>query len=508
MRKGYSRAAIVVAVAGVLAVGCPHVATAQPARGTVRVGARTQDPAGGPAWAVRSWRPAERRGGDTVVRTDRCAQIGRVTGGGLARTFADGRSIRLGYDDRTTCGSLRGNEDSLVLDIERLVDRPGSLAARPVRTVVGGLAPVGVRALNLNVNGVPRELPIDSSSRAFLAVLDGSVRRSDLVLQFEPGDSEPGTIDFGRGPDYRRLVPGTVKRELMAPNPTGGRQLALVGYSELGSERPRKLVHRCLEPATIVGGEAGVYQPRFGSFLESPSLENSAFFTPTPERSAAWAPALPPAGSIGSCLDGPGRKAAFEAVGAKRFSPSLVVVQGFAPPGTTSLRAQGQGVRAAAPALAPDGAFLVGVRSRLRFGERLRLVARTRGGRRRRYDIALGPRDRKTSWSSWQVRGRGRLLDVRWTGGFEPFSGVRVRARRRVVVTVFEREPPDFSADGTGFASPAIAIEKCVTVRLRKPLGRRAVVDGATGRRRRSRPPGLHRARRCYSERPPHKLSR
>ena len=87
------------------------------------------------------------------------------------------------------------------------------------------------------------------------------------------------------------------------------------------------------------------------------------------------------------------------------------------------------------------------------------------------------------AWERYETRGRGRLLRIRWLGGFEPFAHLELRERRRrLTVTIHELFPPA----GASYASADIAIAKCVEVRLRRPLGKRAVIDGHARERRRA----------------------
>ena len=481
---------MVVLVAGTGAAGAASAQEAVP--GTVAVGARTADPEGGPDWALRSWRPRPARGERDAPR-ERCVQAGRLVDGELVRRFARGgqRVLRLGA--RTVCGSLAGL-DYLPLVHEGLVDDPHSSDPRPARMIIGGLVPRSVGRVVLIVRGAALPLAVDGAG-AFLAVLPGDVRRAELALRLE-GRRRARVLDFGRGGGVSgRLEEGSLATELTVPDPRGGRPLALVGYRlEVDTVRgPR--TERCTEPARIVAGEVGPYEPRWGSFLDAPSLVSSVGFED------AWAPLAPPAPTIGSCtyaLD-PFGQGPIAAVGVKRFAQRLAILHGILAPGVARLEVAGPGAAQPPPAVAPSGAFLVPLPSAGRLGERVLVTAQLRDGRRHTESVALGPWDRSAPWTSWSPLRHGRVLEVRWTGGFEPFSSVKVReGRSRIVVRVRERFPPAFNPAGVPHASAGIAIAKCVRFRLGAPLGAREVVDGATGRRRpRGRQPPRDQ-KRCH----------
>jgi hypothetical protein len=464
--------------------------------GTVAVGARTADPEGGPDWAVRSWRPRPSRG-ERGARTVRCAQVGRLADGDLVRRFAGGRERLLRLGERTVCGSLE-DLDYFPLVLERLVDDPRGPDPRPVRTVIGGLAPRTVERVVLTVRGATRRLAVDDT-RAFLAVLPGDIRRVDLALRLE-GERGRRVLEFRSGAGVGgRIEEGSVVTELTVPNPQGGRPLALVGYAWRVKTVRGPRSERCTEPARVVAGEVGPYEPRWGSFLDAPSLVGSPWFE------GAWAPLAPPATTIGSCTyaldpfaDGP-----IAAIGVKRFARGLAIVHGILAPDVERLEVAGPGAARPAPAVAASGAFLVPVAASWRLGERVRLRAHLRDGQTHSGSVALGPQDRHVRWRRWRPLRDGRILEVHWIGGFEPFSGVQVHeGRRRVRVRLLERFPPAFDPAGVPYGSAAIAISKCVRFRLQAPLGSRQVVDRTTGRPRPRADSSPRAARRCHRARP------
>jgi hypothetical protein len=89
----------------------------------------------------------------------------------------------------------------------------------------------------------------------------------------------------------------------------------------------------------------------------------------------------------------------------------------------------------------------------------------------------------KVSWHRAAARSSDpSLLCVIWTSGGEPPARVDVdEGTDAVTVTLYERERPDRSADGTPIAYAPVAVTRHVDVRLDEPLGERAVIDGSTG---------------------------
>jgi hypothetical protein len=382
---------------------------------------------------------------------------------------------------RTVCGSVAGRGARGLLILERLVDDPLLPEPRIARTIVAGLAPRGTTAVVLVVSGVERRLAVSRRTGAYLAILPGSSRRRDLLLRIE--GRRRLVFDFARGSDSRTaFLADTVRTELTAPDPFGGRRLALVSYRVVPETvfGPREAT--CTEPGRLVAGEAGPYDPAWGSFLDAPTRVWEGSFADF------WPPAAVVPDQVGSCtvaldpeIDGP-----IEALGVKRFARRLVVVHGLLAPSVARLEVGDErGAHARAPVVSPGRAFLVPVESTGRFGARITLTAVLSSGARGARTVFLGPHGVPARWRSWEPRDGGRVLRVRWIGGFEPFLRVRARERGRTVTVVVEqRHQPDFDARGIRSVILDIGIPKCVDVRLRRPLGGRRVADGADGARR------------------------
>ncbi|GAA0941047.1 hypothetical protein GCM10009560_52740 [Nonomuraea longicatena] len=86
---------------------------------------------------------------------------------------------------------------------------------------------------------------------------------------------------------------------------------------------------------------------------------------------------------------------------------------------------------------------------------------------------------RKVAWISAKPVDRGRKVKLVWWSGVEPctvLDRVQVRqTRSKVTITLFEGTP----AKAKNTACIAIAVQKTTTVRLKAPVGRRTLVDGA-----------------------------
>ena len=438
--------------------------------GTLAVGARAADPEGGREWAVRTYRP---RGGGRAFgyfgrRPVQCLQAGRLEagrleGGRLLRTFASGDERVLRPGDRSVCVPTdQINDVDPPLAVERLTDDP-AVPRRFVRTVVAGIAPADVTGVTLTVRGEPRAVTIESATRSYLAVLDGSVRRADLALRFARTEGRRDVvIDFATGTEHT-LSPGSVRRGPEVADPLGGPPFAVLGYGVGGRGGT------CAEAGRVIAGEVGPYEARYGSFLDAPTLGGLAQFV---DR---WAPTGPAPGVTGDCGDPRDREMQFRV---QRFDDRVAVVQGLAGARVRAIEIRGPG-RKTFPVALEAGLLVGAVPSDGILNERIRVVATLTGGRRVVRPIALGPEDVATRWHSYERRGGGRVLRIRWDSRRTPFSGARVARRgRSVAVTILERYPPVFSDDGFALGLQDIGITKCVDIVLPRALRGRPVVAG------------------------------
>jgi hypothetical protein len=198
-----------------LAAPTHAAAPPKPVAGSVAIGATAADPDGGPPWAVRSWRPRPSERFDERATT-RCLQVGRLVGDRLVRRRG-GQAMRpLRFAERSACGGLGPLEEGSSVIVERLVDDPTAPDPVLARTIVAGAVQSGVREIELTAAGVRHTPAIESRTRTFLAVLDGRVRRSDLVLRTR-GTGGTRTLDLGGGAGD--FVPGSARHALTLPDP-------------------------------------------------------------------------------------------------------------------------------------------------------------------------------------------------------------------------------------------------------------------------------------------------
>jgi hypothetical protein len=87
-----------------------------------------------------------------------------------------------------------------------------------------------------------------------------------------------------------------------------------------------------------------------------------------------------------------------------------------------------------------------------------------------------------TRWQRCEPSDAG--VKIVWFTGICPLERVDVHeSPERVTITLSERHPPAFAEGGAPRFVLAVGYIRCVEVPLAAPLGRREVIDGATGRR-------------------------
>ncbi len=470
---------VLAGVSAVLALAAPPpwpgaepVPDPVPLAGSVHIGAVTRDPDGGAPWAVRSWRMARQSG--SGYKHPGCLQVGRRAGDGLVR----GARV-LGFGDRAACGAYDEHElDGTPIVIERLVADPAAAAPKLWRTVAAGLVERDVRRVELTVRGRARRLRVDRVDGSWLAVLDGHVKRSDLVIRYRFAHGRPRTYDLvhgtGQGYSHDHVVPGTVHRRLTIPDPAGGLPFALVTWREV-SQNGRQL---CVQAGRVVDGEVGDYEPAWGSFLDAPTALDQT------ELSGAFLPA-----GIGPVhTDGCGDSGeaygilGLSALRLQRPAPGVVVATGMLGHAAKSVAFAVAG-RPARVARAGNGAFIAAFASTGAPDETVELTVRRASGKRRSGPIPLGVTSERVPWGSYEVLDGGRTLRLRWTGGTEPPTAVEgAVAADRVSVAVRERRDPAFADDGIGIGYDDVGISRCVDVALPEPLGARPVIDLTSGK--------------------------
>ena len=141
-----------------------------PGPAELAAGARAADPAGGPAWAVRTY----------VSRTGRlCAERGRVAAGEFGDLGEEGRLEPRPAGPTGVCADP--GRDPVVA----AVDRVAAHGAAPARTVVFGASLRRPARAVLRPEGAPElELPIGARG-SFIAVLPGLREPATLPLAVE-----------------------------------------------------------------------------------------------------------------------------------------------------------------------------------------------------------------------------------------------------------------------------------------------------------------------------------
>jgi hypothetical protein len=141
--------------------------------GTVRTSGPIADPAGGPAWVLRTFvsRPQRPlRDGRRAFRRLSCFAVGRVADGVVRRPNAAGDGPVLTLDDRTANCVQPVRPERIPADVTSYATGTTEYAPRIGRFVVSGTVPTATRLELLGARGGPRAVPVGPGG-AFLAVL-------------------------------------------------------------------------------------------------------------------------------------------------------------------------------------------------------------------------------------------------------------------------------------------------------------------------------------------------
>jgi hypothetical protein len=435
----------------------------------VRLGSRVRVAGSGGTWVVRSWRQLAR--GSYPPATEGCLQVGQLSGPRLVRNVY-GRERVMRIRDRSVCGStvLRANQpvdpEIAPILVERLLHRSGAGALAFAPTIVAGILPTGIRGVVLDAAGRRVPVAVSGDTRAFLAVLLGSVRRRDLKLAFLRSSGRQ-VVDFGSGRTGAGGVSPIVKGSLQTPiviNDAGVTPPpALVIYRVREATVHGSQTEPCAEPARLIAGEPGDYNAGWADFLDAPTLVG------LPEFNDSWVPSGPTASSIDSCLNGidDSGDGPVGGLGVQRITARLVAVHGFLAPRVTGLQVIARsGQRSDAVIDPASRAFLVVVSSTGDVGDQLRLTAIGGHPKTRAQTVALGDQ-RLPQPFRYQLRDRRRTIYVSWDGGGQPFAGADVaQSGDHFRVSVLDLFPPDFAPDGTPYG---IAVDRDVFLRQRRP---------------------------------------
>jgi hypothetical protein len=203
-------------------------------RGSVEIVETIEDPDGGPAWAIRTYR-AERR---TITRPARtlddyafrqaylCVEFGRVLNGRFGWVYGD-RRFRpyepTAVDQLTQCTSRKRPKETHRRDT--IAQFPSPSEPEIVRGAVWGMVAPGTRSATL-VRGPGGAQRLELHDGAYLALIDPSVPRDDLRLVFRLAGGRIDTTRVDRVPRLRgrpdEPIRGTERIEARAPDPAGG----------------------------------------------------------------------------------------------------------------------------------------------------------------------------------------------------------------------------------------------------------------------------------------------
>ncbi len=198
-----------------------------PISGTVRETLHASDPAGGPEWALRSWRglpnPRANFGGGYHPSRFVCLQVGAREGGRLLelRPGLAPLSLEVGREGGADVGGC--NEPAYIakhgpmMQVVSYTGHPYAYAPTPMRTVVSGLLPADASHPLLLGAGSPRVLRTDAN-HAFLVVLPG--RYWDAPLRVSV--SEHGRTIEPSAASTLSVPPTLTVPQARAPDPDGG----------------------------------------------------------------------------------------------------------------------------------------------------------------------------------------------------------------------------------------------------------------------------------------------
>jgi hypothetical protein len=211
-----------------LAAGKAFPAFEIPLQSSVRETLRAADPAGGAAWALRSWQalpsPHANFGGGPAPARFTCIQVGVDRGGTLVEPRVGSPPQPLAVGEETPgSGGARCNAPKDLLRIgymlqdESYLDDPYTYAPRPTRTVLSGELPAAATDPVLLGVGPPRRLSVDAN-HGFLVVLPGRDWGTSPHITYRLHGRTAGTGRSLRFP----LGAGPFIAQARAPDPDGG----------------------------------------------------------------------------------------------------------------------------------------------------------------------------------------------------------------------------------------------------------------------------------------------
>ncbi len=232
-------------------------------KSTLRETLQAADPAGGPPWALRSWRalpnPRADFGANSKPSSFLCTQTGVLSHHRLLQPRT-GLPLSAGADYGLDGGCNSPSDLARLGPLAQTVTdvaNPFAYAPRPLRTVVSGLLPLRATDPLLLGAGAPRPLAVDAN-HAFLAVLPGRFWDAPLRISVRVG--------------VRTIVRSAVEGpggaapsvpQARAPDPGGG---APFGFAATGS---------AAAIGRIVDGRLATIEPRLATLHAGPSSWSS-----------------------------------------------------------------------------------------------------------------------------------------------------------------------------------------------------------------------------------------
>jgi hypothetical protein len=258
-----------------------------------RIAVRANDPAGGPAWAVKVFdadrvkleRSARSLTGAKVIGRDRCVQLGRVQGDDFGWVFGDGRFRRVETEEQLMQCMPRQWRKPMAQFTSALAITDPAAPKLTAGVVWGWLED----APSVTVSGTEgADGPAPSSGGVFLRV--AGPRARPLAAARAQGGGQTVELEAGGVPEhlagrFPTIVAGTERVEAPAPDPMGGPRYG-VAVAETREGVP------CVAGAThVVEGRSGSADLRLGRFAESVLTDvqcRPLTAKPTAERPCDW----------------------------------------------------------------------------------------------------------------------------------------------------------------------------------------------------------------------------
>jgi hypothetical protein len=152
-----------------------------PQNGTEAIGARAEDPAGGPGWAVRRY---------TSTSGAACVEVGRYDGETFGVVDASGALTPQPLGVGATCGEL--DQDAALVAVNRYAAREG----QPARTVLFGRSDTRVADVAMKPDATVQRDPAEAKDRTFVLVVPRLLDAQEMPLELRFDDGHEETINW------------------------------------------------------------------------------------------------------------------------------------------------------------------------------------------------------------------------------------------------------------------------------------------------------------------------